>query len=117
MQRPPQPRQPLATLGETLLSLLPMLESHDEVIGEAHDHDVSARLLLSPPLDPETEHVVKLKIGQHRTDAPALNRPHRPPFPRPSLHHPAVQPFLDDSHDPPARYAVLDDLHHPPMIK
>ena len=51
LPRQPEPRQPLAQLGEERLGLLPMLESHDDVIGEAHDHDVSARLLLSPPLD------------------------------------------------------------------
>src|SRR5881409_2339413 len=46
MQRQPELREPLAQLGEELLGLLPMLESHDEVVGEAHDHDISARLLL-----------------------------------------------------------------------
>src|SRR2546426_599388 len=104
MQRPPEPRQPRAQLGEALLSLLPMLESHDEVIGEAHDHDVSARLLLSPPLDPEIEHVVQVKIGQQRTDAPALYRPHLAPCPRALLQHAGVQPFLDESHDAPVRH-------------
>src|SRR5439155_5404435 len=117
MQRPPQPRQPLAQLGEALLSLLPMLESHDEVIGEAHDHDISARLLLSPPLDPEIEHVVQVKIGQQRTDAPALYRPHLAPCPRALLQHAGVQPFLDESHDAPVRHAVLDELHQPPMVE
>src|SRR5438128_2169873 len=63
MQRQPELREPLAQLGEELLRLLPMLESHDEVIGEAHDHDISARLLLPPPLDPEIEHVVQIEVG------------------------------------------------------
>src|SRR5439155_12215942 len=33
MQRQPEPREALAQLSEELLGLLPMLESHDEVIG------------------------------------------------------------------------------------
>src|SRR5438445_2840365 len=117
LPRQPEPRQPLAQLGEERLGLLPMLESHDDVIGEAHDHDVSARLLLSPPLDPEIEHVVPVKIGQPRTDAPALYRPHLAPCPRALLPHAGVQPFLDESHDAPVRYAVLDELHQPPMVE
>src|SRR5206468_6694522 len=44
-------RKPLAQLFEEPLGLLAMLEPNDEVIGEAHDHDISARLLLPPPLD------------------------------------------------------------------
>ncbi len=64
MQRQPELREPLAQLGEELLGLLPRLESHDEVIGEAHDHDVSARLPLSPSLDPEIQHVVQITAVQ-----------------------------------------------------
>ena len=37
-----------------------MLESHDEVIGKAHDDHVAARVLLTPSLDPEVEHVVQI---------------------------------------------------------
>src|SRR6266446_170713 len=117
MQRQPAPRQPLAQLGEARLGLLPLLESHDEVIGEAHDHDVSARLLLSPPLNPEIEPVVQVKMGQQRTDAPALYRPHLAPCPRALLHHAGGQPFLDEAPDAPVRHAVLDELHQPPMVE
>src|SRR5437773_1349312 len=117
MQRQPELREPLAQLGEELLGLLPMLESHDEVVGEAHDHDLSARLLLSPPLDPEIEHVVQVEIGQQRADAPALHRSHFAPCPRPLLQHAGVQPLLDEPHDAPVRHAVLDELHQPPVVE
>src|SRR5213593_3965108 len=117
MQRQPELREPLAQLGEELLGLLPMLESHDEVVGEAHDHDLSARLLLSPPLDPEIEHVVQVEVGQQRADAPALHRPDRAPCPRALLQHAGGQPFLDESHDAPVRHAVLDELHQPPVVE
>jgi hypothetical protein len=68
MQRQPERRDSLAQLGEELLGLPPMLESHNEVIGKAHDHHLSARLLLPPPLDPEIEHVVQIEVGQQRAD-------------------------------------------------
>ena len=74
MQRQPELREPLAQFGEELLGVLSMLESHDEVIGEAHDDDVAVRLPLPPSLDPEVEDVVQVDVGQERTDAPALHR-------------------------------------------
>src|SRR2546425_4456773 len=117
MQRQPELRQPLAQLGEELLGLLPMLEPDDKVIREAHDHDISARLLLSPPLGPKIEHVVQVEIGQQRADAPALHRSHFAPCPRPVLQHAGVQPFLDEPHDAPVRHAVLDELHQPPVVE
>src|SRR5437867_964698 len=117
MQRQPELREPLAQLGEALLGLLPVLASHDKVIGEAHDHDVPARLRLPPPLDPEIEHVVQIKIGQQRADAPALHRSHFAPCPLPLLQHAGGQPFLDEPHDAPVRHAVLDKLHQPPVVE
>src|SRR6266545_4304139 len=110
MQRQPERRESLAQLGEELLGLPPMLESHNEVIGKAHDHHVSARLLLPPPLDPEIEHVVQIEVGQQRADASALHRPYLAPCPRALLQHAGVQPFLDESHDAPVRNPVLDKL-------
>src|SRR6266545_1673579 len=117
MQRQPEPREPLAQLGEKQLGLLPMLESHDEVIGEAHDHDVPVRLLLSPPLDPEIEHVVQIDVGQQRTDTPALDRADLTPCPRPVLQHAGVQPLLDEPHNAPVRDPMLDELHQPPVVE
>src|SRR6266545_668878 len=117
MQRQPERRESLAQLGEELLGLPPMLESHNEVIGKAHDHHVSARLLLPPPLDPEIEHVVQIEVGQQRADASALHRPYLAPCPRALLQHAGVQPFLDESHDAPVRNPVLDKLHQPPVIE
>jgi hypothetical protein len=61
-----KPCKPLTQLDEELLGLLTMLESNDEVVGEARDHDISVRLLLSPPLDPEVEHIMEINVGQER---------------------------------------------------
>src|SRR5262249_36497794 len=48
------------------LGFLPMLEPHNEVIGETHDKDITVRLLCSPLLDPEVECVVEIDIGEQR---------------------------------------------------
>src|SRR5437867_539620 len=117
VQRQPELREPLAQLGEEPLGLLPMLESHDEVVREAHQHHISVRLLRPPPLDPEIEHVVQIDVGQQRTDTPALYRADLTPCSLPILQHAGVQPFLDEAHDAPVRNPMLDELHQPPVVE
>jgi hypothetical protein len=38
MQRQSEPREELAQVGEEAFGFRPVLESHDEIIGETHDH-------------------------------------------------------------------------------
>src|SRR5262245_40324184 len=61
-----EPRQPRTQLVEEPLGLLAMLKPSDEVIGEVHAHDVSARALLPPPVDPEVERIMMIDVGQER---------------------------------------------------
>jgi len=63
MQRQAESGKALAQLCQKFFGLTPMLESYDEVIGIPNDDDV-VRVSLSPPLDPEVEHVVKVDVGQ-----------------------------------------------------
>ena len=87
-----------------------MLKAQDEVVSEADDDHVAARLL-PPSLDPEVEHVVKVDVGQERADAPALNRTHLALRSLPVLQHARVEPFLDQPHHSPVRNTMLDEAH------
>ena len=62
-------------LGQEPLGIHPMLKTHDEIIGIAHDHHVALRLCLSPLVDPAVEHFVPVEVGQEWTDVPALTVP------------------------------------------
>ena len=64
-----EPRKPLAQLIQERLGLLTMLKSNDEVVGEAHDHDISVRPSLPPALDPEVEHSVGVRLPSSSTPA------------------------------------------------
>ena len=63
-------REPLTQLGEEPLGLDSMLEPDDEVVRETHYDDIAARLLPSPSLDPQVEHVVQVDIGQEGLTLP-----------------------------------------------
>src|ERR1700722_15617362 len=94
-----------------------MLKSSHEVIGEAYEDDLSARLFLPPLLKPEIEHVVKIDVGQHWANTPALNCPYLTLHPLALFQHACLDPFLDQAHDAPVGYAMLDKLHQPPVIE
>jgi len=47
-----------------------MLESCHEVIGEADEDHLSARLFPSPSLDPEVENTVEVDVRQQRVILP-----------------------------------------------
>ena len=68
MQHQSESREPLAQCGEEAFGLLPMLESDDEVVREAHHDHIAACLGSTPSLDPEVEDVVQIDVGQQRTD-------------------------------------------------
>src|SRR5713101_8772286 len=71
------------------------------------------RPLLSPCLDPQVEHVMKIDVRQQRRGTAALGRPFLHPYSFPILQHASVEPFLDQSHDAPICNPVLDELHQP----
>jgi len=88
-------RHPLLKIALELLSFRPMLESQDEVVGVPHDHHVSFGTLHPPSLDPKVERVVKIDIGQKRTDTSALYRPYFPAPVLPVFQYTGSEPFLD----------------------
>src|SRR5690349_14713183 len=94
-----------------------MLKPSHEVIGEADEDDLSARLLLPPLLNPEIEHIVKIDVGQQWANTPALNCPYLAPHPIALFQHAGLEPFLDQAHDAPVGYAMLDKFHQPPVIE
>jgi hypothetical protein len=117
LQLQPKECQSLPKIRQETLGIEAMLESHDEVIRVAdHDH-LSPRLAFPPSPDPEIQHVMQVDIGQKRTDAAALDRPHLTARPLPLLQHTSPQPLPDESPDAPVPYAVLDELHQPSLVE
>src|SRR5258706_780547 len=89
------------------------VESHHDVIREAHDDDITVCPLLTPRLDPQVEYVMKIDVGQKRRSTSALGRPFLCPYSFPILQHAGPQPFLDEPHDAPVGDPVLHELHKP----
>src|SRR5664279_3711309 len=50
--------EPVAKRGKESVGVVTMLKPDGEVVSEAHDNDVAARLVVSPPIDPQVEDVV-----------------------------------------------------------
>jgi len=74
----------------------------------------SARLLLSPLLNPEIEYVVKINIGQQRTDASTLDRTYFALYSLPFSSTPALSISESNRTYAPVSYAMLDELtSHP----
>src|SRR5467141_3459036 len=89
------------------------VESHHDVIREAHDDNIAVCPLLTPRLDPQIEYVMKIDVGQKRRGTPALGRPFLHPYSFPILQHAGVQPFLDQPHDAPICNPMLNKLDQP----
>ena len=62
VQFQPEVREPLAQLSEEPFRLDSMLEPNDKIIRKTYHDDITASLLLSPSLDPQVEHIVKVDI-------------------------------------------------------
>jgi hypothetical protein len=108
--------KPLGELCPESFGIRLDLESHHDVIGEAHDDDVAVCALLTPGLDPQVKHVVEIDVRQQRRCTAALRRPLFRTRSLPVLQHAGVQPLLDEPHDAPVRDAVLDELHEPSVV-
>jgi hypothetical protein len=110
-------REAFTQLGEELLSLDPMLEPNYKVIGPTHDDHISARLLVSPSLDPQVEHIVQVDIGLEWANTAALNRTDLTAYSLAILKHTGGEPFLDQPHDALIRYTMLDELYEPRVLQ
>src|SRR5713226_8221060 len=106
----------LPPLPQETLGVVPVLKSHDEVVGVPHDDYITARLLLSPPLHPDVEDIMQIEIGQDRRDHRTLGRPHPRLGPLPLLEHARLQPFLDQADYSPVSDPMLHKLRHPFVV-
>src|SRR5260370_24547409 len=72
-----------------------MLEAHDDVIGVAHDDDLTSGMALSPLVCPEVEDVMEIDIGQQWRGNRPLGRTclrgHKLSF----FHNACLQPLPD----------------------
>src|SRR5437667_320318 len=84
------------------------LESNHDIVSESHDDNIAVRPLLTPHLDPQVEHVMKIDVRQKRRSTSALRRSFLHPYSFPILQHAGVQPFLDQPHDAPIGHPMLD---------
>ena len=96
-----------------LIGIRLAVKSNHDVVCITHHDNVAVRPLLTPRLDPQVEHVMKIYVGQQRRSTAALGRPFFRACSSPILQHARVEPFLDQSHDAPVRNPVLDELHQP----
>ena len=64
-------REPVPKLDREPLRVFAMLKSHHDVVSEAHDHDVTVRVLSPPLVSPQIKDVVRVDVPEQReTDAP-----------------------------------------------
>ena len=89
------------------------LESNHDIVSESHDDNIAVRPLLTPHLDPQVEHVMKIDVRQKRRSTSALRRSFPHPYSFPILQHAGVQPLLDQPHDAPIGHPMLDELDQP----
>src|SRR5215472_17539152 len=85
-------------------------ESNHDVVRKSYDDDIAVRTLLTPCLDPQVEHVVKIDVGQQRRSTSALRCSFFHSYSLPILQHAGPQPFLNESHDAPICNPMLDKL-------
>src|SRR5438093_5789954 len=109
--------KPLHKLAQKSLPVLSVLKSNNEVIGKPHHNHISLCLKFSPLLYPQIKHIVQIEVGQKRTDASALYRPHLSVDVLALLQHSHLEPLLDQPYDAPIRHAVLDKFHQPSVVE
>src|SRR5450755_613161 len=57
-------REPVAKVSPELLGVFPMLKSHYEVVSEANDHNVTARVPSPPLVSPHIQDVVRVNVPE-----------------------------------------------------
>ena len=58
--------EPVAKRGKEPVGVVTMVKPDGEIISETHDNDIAARLVASPPIDPQVEDVVQVHVGEQR---------------------------------------------------
>ena len=58
--------EPAAKRGKEPVGVVTMSKPDGEIVRETHDNDVAARLVASPPIDPQVEDVMQVHIGEQR---------------------------------------------------
>jgi hypothetical protein len=110
MQFQLEPRKSFAKLLQEPLRVAMMLEAKHEVVGVAHDDDVTMSIPPSPLLNPQVQRVMQTNVGQQRRHRCPLRGADFRCHALTLFHHPGSQPFLDEPQNPPIRNAVLDEL-------
>src|ERR1700692_4646677 len=103
----------LSEFHPELIGIRLAVKSNHDVVRKTHHNHVAVRPLLTPRLDPQVEHVMKINVSQQRRCTAALGRSFFRACSFPILQHARVEPFLDQSHDAPICNPVLDELHQP----
>jgi hypothetical protein len=93
-----------------------VLKAGNDVVGIAHQDDVSLAMVASPPLRPEIEDVMQVNVRQQGRGNAALRRPHLWPDHLPVFHHPGLQPFADQANDAAVTDPVLDEADQPLVV-
>ena len=101
---------------EKLLGLISILEADHEVICKTYDHNITARLPLSPLVSPQVEHVVQVNIRQQWGNTAPLRRAFLHLGPLPILQHACVQPLFDVTNDALIRNPMLDKFQQPFVV-
>ena len=110
-------REPVAKIRPEPLGVIPILEPHHDVVSEANDDHVTARVPSSPLVGPEVEDVVQVDVPEQRRNRCPLRNALLERRPRPILDDPRSQPFLDQPQDPLVRDPVLKEPLQPLMVK
>jgi hypothetical protein len=63
VQLQPELREPAAKLVPEPLSVFPVLEPDGEIVGEAHNDHITARVPFPPPVGPQVQDVVQVYVG------------------------------------------------------
>src|ERR1700730_4339316 len=98
----------LATPGIGLV-----LKAGNDVVGIAHQDDVSLAMVASPPLRPEIEDVMQVDVRQQGRGNAALWRARLRLGHLSVLHHPGLQPFADQANDAAVTDPLLDEADQP----
>src|SRR5260221_14081637 len=106
-------RQPIPQFRLEPLGIGLVLKAGNDVVGIAHQDDVSLGMAASPPLRPEIEDVMQVDVRQQGRGNAALRRPHLWPGHLPVFHHPGLQPFANQTDHAAVTDPVLDKADQP----
>src|SRR6266851_5669826 len=109
-------RQPIPQFRLEPLGIGLVLKAGNDVVGIAHQDDVSLGMVASPPLRPEIEDVMQVDVRQQGRGNAALRRARLRLGHLPVLHHPGLQPFADQANDAAVTDPVLDEADQPLVV-